>query len=234
MTLSLLVKPNAPTTQKGLDALVDHLGSGGTLGAAWPQWLGAAVDQLESDNTIDARLTDDLADALSEMEELLANGCDATQAAQRLLSLCSPTPSLEDRWRSRAEALPTTQLQSTLWSDLHRALEAFESGRRQVVSRWIELVEQKLLNQWEDYEDLDLLEEEITVESIAGHHILCDGVEGWLCALTELRYGLATGHLNRQGVLESAEMGQRLLVALEVIQKESASPLEWLVEAWKN
>jgi hypothetical protein len=234
MTLSLLVKPNAPSTQKGLDALVDHLQTGGTLGDDWAQWLQAAFGQLEADNTIDAHRADNLADTLSEMEEQLTEGYDATQAVQRLLSLYSDTPSLEELWRDRAENLLPAQLQTTLWSDLHRALAAVESGRHQVVSRWIDLVENRMLARWDDYENLELLDEEVTCESVAGHHILCDGLEGWLCALAELRHGLGTGFVNRQGVLESAEIGQRLLVTLENVQKESVSPLDWLVEAWRN
>jgi hypothetical protein len=233
MTLSLLVKQETPT--RNLTGLVRQIQTSGprSLGFDWPSWLEGAMNQLETDDSIDVQLTDQLAEILSDLEDAFSTGADPSDTANRLLMVFKE-PSIEDLWRARAGSLGYSELNTTLWNDLHRALDAAEKGKSQVVSRWLELVEQKMIAKWESYEHSEILDEEITSESVAGHRLLCDGVENWLCALSELRYGLAVGNVNRTSVLQNAECGQRLLVALEVIQKEMVNPLQWLVEAWRN
>ena len=233
MSLSLLVKQTAPA--KDLTKLVRQIQKGGiaSLGSEWSNWLEGAMSQLETDDSIEVHRSDELAEILSEMEEALASGIDASKAADRLLAVLAE-PTLEERWRTRAENLSVSELHTTLWSDLQRAMVAVETGKFQVVSRWIDLVEQRMISRWESYEQTELLEEEITAETVAGHRLLCDGMESWLGALSELKFGLQNGAVNRRSVLEKAEAGQRLLVILKVIQEEMVNPLQWLVDAWKN
>lgn len=213
-----------PTTSNGLDNLVSQLEKGGlfSLVGGWRIWFAAAAEQLETDDSIESRLTDEMADCLAEAEEALTGGVSCQPALNRLISLYRSNQNslpLELQWRRRAAGLGTVQLESATWSDLHLALDAAEAGRTAPVARWIDAVEQSFLSRWESYEESDVLEHEITTESVVCHRLLLEGTELWLEALATFRELLA-GDADRTAVLELAEAGQRLLILVQLLDQE--------------
>ncbi len=237
MNLNLIGSPNP--ISHGLDALVSELETSGlcSLGLSWQNWFQRAVEQLETDDSIDARLTDELAESLAEAEEAIADGCDSGPALRRLISLYhrnQESKPLELRWREKAASLGTIQLESRTWEDLHKALDASAAGRLAVVSRWIDKVEETFLAIWEGYERSDVLQEEITLESVLGHRLLREGVEGWLEALASFRESLDNFNLKRTAILTQAEAAQRLLMVVQVIEQEAQDSVGRFIAAWSN
>lgn len=218
---------------QGLDLLVDRLQSGGvtSLGTAWGSWFQQALEQLEMDESIEAHLADSMAEALCLAEEALSAGQRPDAALQSLVALVQQAR-VEKRWREKARNLTTEQLRSTNFDDLHKALDAAEHSP-DLVEDWIDHTEVELLALWESYESSDVLATEVTIESILGHEFLSAGLEEWLTALAELRESLQ-GQLHRASILARAEAGQRLLVAIQVIEEERRNKRETFIAAWMN
>ncbi len=139
---------------------------------------------------------------------------------------------LESRWRRAAAELTISELNSGTWRDLHRAFQAEALGRRDLVERWLDQTEATILAAWEGYETTTVLDEEVTLESVLGHHLLREGAEYWLEALGLLRESL--GQIDREAVLELAEEGQRLLVALGKVKLEDECLSDRFMSAWMN
>lgn len=224
-------------TNAGLEALVRQLeeGGAGSLGSGWQAWFEAAAEQLETDDSIDARLTDEFAETLAEAEAALLGGWNSGPALNRLVSLYYRnlhSKPLEQRWRARAEGLGMVQLETRSWLDLHKALDAAVAGRLGLVRKWIDNVEATFLAAWESYEGSDILEAEVTIESVLGHRLLREGVEGWLEALAIFRDSL--GQVDRAAILAKAEIGQRLLIVVQVIEQEAQDSVSRFMAAWQN
>ena len=150
------------------------------------------------------------------------------------LTVNSAPQSLEATWRERADSLAASQLEGSLWCDLHKALKAAQDGRSTVAARWMDAVEEHFLAIWDSYEESDIWESEITAESVLGHRLLQEGVEAWLSALCTFRTGLDRGRIDHQAVLKEAEMGQRLLVAVQLREAESQDCISHFLAAWTN
>jgi len=216
-----------------LELLVDRLqvGGPGSLGSAWEGWFAQALDQLEADDSIEAHLADSIAEALSQTEDALREGRRADGEVQHLIRLVTEAR-VEKRWREKAQNLRPEQLRSTTFDDLHKALDA-ASHSPALVEAWIDLTEAELLSLWDGYEAGDVLPSEVTIESMLGHEFLSEGLEEWLTALAELRDCLG-GELDRAAILARAEAGQRLLVAVQVIEQERRNLRETFIAAWMN
>ncbi len=226
------------TTQNGLDNLVAQLEKGGlfSLTGSWQAWFDAASAQLEVDDSIDSRLTDEMADCLGEAEEAITQGYTSQPALNRLVSLYHRNQEslpLELKWRRRAAGLGLAQLESNTWEDLHAALDAAQAGRTSSVARWLDLVEQHFLNSWESYEDGDVLEEEVTTESVLCHRFLMEGTELWLDALSTFRESLG-GAIDRASILELAEAGQRNLILVQILDQEAEEAMDRFFAWAKN
>ena len=216
----------------GLEALIEQLQNGGaaSIMSSWRFWLDRVTRQLETDDTLDARLTDALAEKLAEAEEALEGGRDGSSSLHGLATLYKQGRSLESRWSRRAQNLTTEQLQTVTFRDLHKALEAAAQKRFKLVEAWLDLVEQRFFSIWDNYEISVVLPEEVTTESVLGHRYLSQGIEGWLEALAEFRSTLKTG-VDRQAVLARAEAAQRLLMVVQLEQQEKTCPLAVLAAA---
>lgn len=217
-------------SQNGLDNLVGQLEKGGlfALAGSWCTWFEAAAAQLENDDSIDSRLTDEMAECLGEAEEAISVGLNCQPALNRLISLYHRNlagMSLEQKWRRRAAGLGSAQLDSAAWNDLHLALDAAMAGRLAPVARWLDAMEQNLLVSWESYEDGDVLEEEVTTESVLCHRFLLEGTEFWLEAIANFRDSLA-GPIDRAAILETAEAGQRLLILVQLLDEEAEEAMD--------
>ncbi len=142
-----------------------------------------------------------------------------------LVTLSSPKANhqtLEDAWLQRADQLGLAQLDSPVWNDLHDALHAVGSGYHQAVKEWIHLVEDRFLATWESYESGDVLDEEVSTESVLCHRFLMEGVELWLSALADFRDSV-DDRVDRDSILKQAEAGQRFLVLVQLINDEAES-----------
>lgn len=133
---------------------------------------------------------------------------------------------LEEQWLERADNLTCSDIDTELFSDLRLALEAARGGRIALVVRWLDQTEARFISIWEEYESGDVLEEEVTAESVLGHRFLLEGVEGWLDALGTFREELETGAVNAEDILECAEYAQRRLVLLQLLEKEAEEALQ--------
>ena len=218
---------------RGLEQLVHRIQVGGvdSLSTCWEAWFSGALEQLEMDDSIEARVADGMADALAEAEEALREGLRPEQALLRLVGLFSEAR-VELVWRQKASSLQAEQLHSTTWDDLHKALEATTHSPA-LVEAWVDWAEGQFLSLWESYEAGDVLCKEVTIESILGHEFLAEGVEEWLTALAQLRESL-DGPVDHASILQRAEAGQRLLMALQVIEQERRNQRLNFIAAWTN
>lgn len=208
----------------GLEALVEQIQAGGmaSIMVSWRSWFERAARQLETDDSLDARLTDAIAEKLAEAEEALELGRDGSSSLRNLANLYRQERSLENRWARRAKSLSPAQLQTVTFKDLQKALDAASKKRFKLVKAWLDRVEQRLFSTWERYESSVVLPEEVTTESVLGHRYLSQGIEGWLEALAEFRATLETG-VDRESVLSRAEAAQRLLLAVQLEQEQNCS-----------
>lgn len=222
-------------TKNSLEALVVRLIDGGisALGDAWDDWFVAAADQIVTDPLMDPELSDQMVEALTEAEDSIFRGLDAKPAVERIIGLYQSSRdelNWETKCRNRAAELGPAELGSPFWMDLHEALEAAEKGEVTSVECWLDEVEETFLRSLDTYESGDLIEEEISQESVLCHRFLIEGAECWLGALSEFRESLGK-ELDRTEILARAGQGQRLLVLVKQIEKgveEAASQvLAW-------
>ena len=151
-------------------------------------------------------------------------------------TLVKPNPALEieSKWRNAAAGLALESLETDAISDLRRALAALRAGQYRVVQIWVEMMEAMFIESWDRYHAADLLEEEITCESVIGHHMLCEGVEGWLEVLARLSSATMTGRIDELAVVGEALKAQRLLVAVQLMEKSTTDVVESFRKAWLN
>lgn len=225
----------APT--HGLDALIKEIefGSKAAVVASWTLWYENAMSQLESDDAIDARYTDALAESLETIDAALADNGSAERAFRGLLSLYhahEEAVSVEARWRRKAAGLGMLQLETELWTDLNRALDAAAAGKTALVANWLKGTRLTFRNAWQNYRNADVLLCEVTEESRAGHRLLGEGIANWLEALDLFHSTLS--QVDRGTVLTMAEAGQRLLVGLQVIEQEDQDCADRFARAWAN
>ncbi|MFA5508134.1 MAG: hypothetical protein WC314_13890 [Vulcanimicrobiota bacterium] len=141
---------------------------------------------------------------------------------------------LHAHWRERIRLFTEVELQTGLMLDLRRALEALEQRRTSVVLRWVDLVEERLLEVWNRYERTPLVSDEVTAETVLGHRFLDHGVEGWLDVLAGLREKAGGATVSRSTLLEEALEAQRNLLAVQRIAESSEEPLHRFLSAWGN
>ncbi len=150
----------------------------------------------------------------------------------RATTLARPTCT-EEEWLTRARNLGSALLESPVWNDLHEAVDALEQGHWQAVEQWVDVVEKRFFSTWEAYESGDILDEEISTESVLCHRFLMDGTELWLDALSDLREGIG-GQIDRGKILGRAEAGQRLLVLVQLLNDEAQESLNRFLNWARN
>ncbi len=227
---TLLIEKN--TTSRGLDLLISQLTTGET--ADWRSWYQAALEQLEIDDSLDPQTTDRLMDALLDAETALQEGRSEEPSLQRVVDLYTQGRQgsrLQSSWLRRAEALANEDLETETWIDLQEALELLQQGDVESTESWLEETTANLIAVWHEYENLSILDEEITCETVLGHRFLRDGVEFWLEALDLLKEGL-TENFDSQTILDRARQGQRRLVLLQIIEEENALARERYFANW--
>ncbi len=212
----------------GLDRLIEHLArttQATPVFHGWEKWIAPALRQLELDDSFDAATTDGMVDALLEAEEAFEEGLCVETPLRSLVSLYlddRKEETLESRWRAIAANLTRDELASDLWEGLQGALKSYTLGHNTKVLGWLESTENSFLQVWSEYESLEIIDEEITAESILFHHFLKEGIESWLEALVAFREFL-TGQASVHKILTNAEQGQRMLMAVTIIEKSIAT-----------
>ena len=206
----------------GMDHLISQYRRLGpeSFGSDFPRRLEEAALQLEHDTQWDAHLTDLLAVALTEAAEEFADNGSAESALARLAFLYThgkAAQDLEENWRARMESLPLEALESNLTRDLGKALKAAAKGKTALVSGWLEQTETRILGIAERYETLTITSEEVTTESVLGHRLLQEGIEGWLEALALFRDGIES-ELDEVQVKELAWQAQKRLKFVESLR----------------
>ena len=133
-----------------------------------------------------------------------------------------------DDWRERADTLTEKQYGTRLWRDFQDALECLRIGDRDSVEAWVEETEPQFIKTYEKFEKAGHGEERpgLSERAQAAQVLLMEGVELWLEALNGLREGE-----RESDILANAEHGQRLLIVVQIIKKETPDPQN-LIEAW--
>ena len=224
MNIACPIRPAAAIQERGMDRLVSQYRRLGaeSFGANLTAQLKQAAIQLEQDPKWNARLTDLMAIALSEAAEEYRETGSAQASLERLNFLYThgkAAQDLEDEWTLRMNALPKENLESTLTSDLERALVAAQNGRTNLVTRWVEHTEERILQVAASYESLSISTDEVTTESVLSHRLLLEGIEYWLEALALFQEGLEGG-LDVEQVRSLAWQGQRRLKFVESLKAE--------------
>ena len=221
-------------TPDGLERLVRLIDRGTQIRHLGP-WLEPALSQLEVDDVLAAETTDAIADLLLQAEAELEQNGSAQAVLVRISHLyhSATTLTTEQVWRLRAATLSEDQLKTETWLDLKAAVQAVWQGAGEEVSDWVDHMEAFYLNAWSGYESLNVMEEEVTRESVLGHLFLCEGTEFWLEALACLRDFVEQPSRQLETELwELAEDGQRLLIALQMFEMENRSHGEITIKSW--
>lgn len=125
------------------------------------------------------------------------------------------------------------ELETDTWLDLEAAVRAVKQGNGEAVSCWVDQLEDLYLKTWSEYENLSVLEEEVSREAVLGHLFLRQGMAFWLEALASLRdFVLLPSRELEEKVWESAESGQRLLIAIQKFELESRMQAEIRIANW--
>jgi hypothetical protein len=205
----------------GLDQLVRCINRGTQILHVEP-WISRALFQVEQDDTLDPRSSDQLAEILTDAHEAHLEGLSTEAHFQLLCDIYDRGRrghGLKDQWMHKKDSLTEADISTELWVDFRDVLNCLEEHDFDSAQAWIEETETRFLAIWEDYEGFDILEKEITNESVLGHHFLRDGVECWLEALamlSELPEGDST---SLPEICRKAAEGQRLLVLVQHLEE---------------
>jgi len=78
----------------------------------------------------------------------------------------------------------------------------------------VEKMRARLVEAWVPYVETPVLDAEVTAETVVGHRLLQDGIEGWLHALDQMERA-ENGEMSFDDALATAEKANRLLVATQ-------------------
>lgn len=84
----------------------------------------------------------------------------------------------------------------------------------------LETMSEVIEQAYRPYREATVLDSEVTAESYVGHVLLREGIEHWLCALELLREEDDSGDTDWSEALGEAELGNRLLVAVQFFNEK--------------
>ncbi|MCA9777633.1 MAG: hypothetical protein KC800_12980 [Candidatus Eremiobacteraeota bacterium] len=208
----------------GMDNLMSHLRTRGSdfERDSLLQRLDQAEQQLESDDRWEARVTDLMADAIQEVREAVLTGSDVEAPLAQLRQLYTNgivAQNLQNDWLARSRGLDMSRLETTVLSDLRKALTALQKGRVELVMKWVDQAEARFLRVAERYENMVVTESEITIQTVLLHRFFMSGIECWLEALAQLSESTPED-LNSAEVMARALEGQRMMVLVAVLGQE--------------
>lgn len=203
----------------GLDRLVTHLSSTGRT-EGWFQWYYSALEQLESDDAWDPRLSDLMVEVLSQAETAYQQDEDPEEHLAYLVELYlkgREEALLVARLRQQAEDLSEEELQTETWLDFQEALDCLRSGDRDSAEEWIGEMQEVFEAVWQDCQRFERVG---TLDTIAVQVALKDGVGYWLDALRLFKKGLTDFSVHAE-VRSKAKKGHSLLVIVRRIEDDS-------------
>lgn len=167
----------------------------------------------------------ELAHRLERVEDAMSTGGDATEDLAALLSsfdapqAVSPGEQLEQWVRQVAAGLSRDEWYTETYASVESAVAEYREGNRELLERVLQEVASRLEGAWEPYYHAPVAADEVTAETVVGHRILLEGVQGWFDALEALRLA-AAGEVSWDDALAQAEAANRLLVAVPRLARQ--------------
>lgn len=167
----------------------------------------------------------ELAHRLERIEDAMSTGSDATEDLAALLrsfdapEAASPGEQLEQWVREVAAGLSQEEWYTETYASVEAAVAEFQEGNPGPLERVLQEVASRLESAWEPYYHAPVAAEEVTAETVVGHRILLEGVQGWFDALECLRLA-AAGEFPWDEALAQAEAANRLLVAVPRLARQ--------------
>lgn len=126
---------------------------------------------------------------------------------------------LEQEFRNLAQELPEEQWRTSHYLELIRQLD--ESGETQLLD-YLQLRRASLRDSLESYRRNQLLEQEVTEETLAGHRLLEEGIQGWIQGVDMLMQ-VVPKHGNCEPALDRIEVSNRVLVSVQRLHQRVVS-----------
>jgi hypothetical protein len=180
------------------------------------------------------RSGEDMLEALEEILEALAGGqLPLSQIQDFRDDFFSPVDFgeapevvLEQELREIAAGIARERWVTESYLQLQNAVEAYlDGGDEDQLWQVVNELEKILEESQTDYESSRVLPREITTESAVAHRLLIEGMELWREALTLLQDGDPEVEPDWEGILHTSELGNRLLVAVQIFNSRLQSAL---------
>lgn len=121
---------------------------------------------------------------------------------------------LERELRQMAQDLAEPEWRTSSYEKIAWGIDEFLEGRPEPLAQAVAELEAVMEEAWEPYYHTPVADSEVTAESVVGHRILMDGIQGWIDALTATR-SAAYGEATWEDAVQAAEQANRLLVAVQ-------------------
>lgn len=121
---------------------------------------------------------------------------------------------LELEFRRLAESLEPEDWYTTNYQLVLKAVNSCKKGDPAPLEQAIADLGELFENAWGPYSTTPITPEEITAETVVGHRLLQEGIQGWFDALEQLELSMC-GEGDFDEALETAEIANRLCVAVQ-------------------
>ncbi len=166
----------------------------------------------------------EMLDCLEEIAEILAHGgLPLAEISAFRLDFFEPEavqPAeviLEQELREIASGIARERWSTESYQKLRAAIEGYlDGGQEEELWRVVDDLESLIEESEAAYRNTKILPKEVTSESVVAHKILLEGIAYWRGALDLFRHGDCDSEPDWHGVLELAELGNRLLVTVEI------------------
>lgn len=125
----------------------------------------------------------------------------------------------EQEFRELARQLPDEQWKTSQYLELIRQLD--ESDEEQLLD-YLERRRLQLLQSLESYRGNPVLPQEVTAETVAGHRLLVEGIEGWLDGVEMLLEAIPEDG-DCEPALDRIEDSNRLLISVQRLHQRVAA-----------
>ncbi len=126
---------------------------------------------------------------------------------------------LEEEFRQLARELPDEQWRTSHYLELIRQLD--ESEEPQLLA-FLEARRSQLEQSLEGYRKNQILDQEVTAETVAGHRLLEEGIQGWLQGVEWLLEAIPSEG-DCEPALDRIEDSNRLLVSVQRLHQRVAA-----------
>jgi len=126
---------------------------------------------------------------------------------------------LEEEFRQLARELPEKQWRTSQYCELIRQLD--ESDEAELLD-YLESRRSQLQQSLEQYRQNQILQPEVTAETVAGHCLLEEGMQGWLEGVERLLEAVVS-QADCEPALDQIEDSNRLLVSVQRLHQRVAA-----------